>query len=887
MLRCPRWLAWASWWIVLVAVALPAAAQQLPSPHDAFGFAPGADYQLADYDQMIGYYRTLAAATERVEMLEIGRSALGRPMYLLIVSSEDNMRELERWRSISERLARARVGGDEARRLAGEGRAVVWIDGGLDDQEYATGQLMPELIFRVAAEETDEMRKIRRNVVALLMPHMNPDASENDVTWYREHRGTPFETTRPPRLGQPYVGTDNNRDWFMITQPETWAASRVFYHEWYPQIVYNHHQTGPSYTRVFIPPYADPVNPDIHPGVVAGVNMVGAAMASRYAAKRMPGYVSRAIYSMWWNGGMRLAPYYHNMIGILTETSHRSPTPYRYDTSAWPEVVPMRRGEAPRTDGTSIFYPYPWFSAESHFRDAIDYMAEASVATLNLAANYREELLYNFYRMGRDAIEAGEQGRPYAYVVSAEQWDPGEARELLTVLRRGGVEIHRATRGFRADGRAYPAGSFLVAAAQAFRPHLMNLLEPQRYPERRRYPGGPPETPYDLAGWTLPMQMGVTVDRIEEPFTASTEELGQVVETPPGAVRGRAGYGYVVSRRSNASARVVNRLLAEGERVHWAAAGFAEGDHRFAAGAFVIERGSATDERVRVAARKLGVDVTGLARQPTVPLHAIARPRVGLYASWVPVDDMGWTLWLLEQYGFPVDTLHDADVRGGELSRYDAIVLPDQSPDEMRRGHAPGTMPPEFVGGLGAGGVAALERFVRDGGTLVAFDDASDFVIDGLGLPLRNAVASVPSEEFFIPGSLVRVTVETGHPLAAGMQPQTAASFQRSRAFEIVRLSKAMEGGQVATPDPPAPPVEVVVRYATDDLLMSGWAMGEQTHLADRPAMVRVPYGEGQVVLFAFRPQFRGQPRGTYKLIFNALYAATGDGTVTQRVSTR
>ncbi len=863
---------------LLVLAALGAghvSAQQLPRPEDAFGFRPGADYQLADYDQMVAYYRRLDAATDRVRMLEVGRTAEGRPMYLVIVSSEDNMRALERWQSTSARLARARIGDDEARRLAAEGRAVVWIDGGLDDQEYATGQLMPELIHRVAAEETDEMRKIRHNVVALMMPHMNPDASAKDVAWYREQRGTPFETTRKPRLGQPYVGTDNNRDWFMITQPETWAASRIFYHEWYPQIVYNHHQTGPSYTRIFIPPYADPVNPDIHPGVTAGVNLVGAAMASRYAAKRMPGYVSRAIYSMWWNGGMRLAPYYHNMIGILTETSHRSPTPYRYDTARWPETIPMRRGEAPRTDGTSIFHPYPWIGAESRFRDAIDYMAEASVATLNLAANYRGELLYNMYRMGRDAIESGEAGRPFAYVMPAEQWDAGEARELLDVLRRGGVEVHRATRAFRADGQEYAAGSYVLYAAQPFRPHLMNLLEPQRYPERRQYPGGPPETPYDLAGWTLPMQMGVAVVRVDATFTAPTEAVADFVAAPAGEMRGRADFGYVLSPRLNASVRAVNRLLAEGERVHRASAPVQAGQRRFDAGAFVIEKGDRTEERVRIVARELGVDAAGLAGRPSVELRALQLPRVGLYASWMAEDDMGWTLWLLETYGFVVDTLRNRDIREGDLSRYHAIILPDQTPEELLAGHPPGTMPEAYVGGVGAAGVAALDRFVRAGGTLIAFDDAADFAIAQLGLPIRNAVADIPPERFFIPGSLVRLEVDVAHPLARGMERETAASYQRSRAFEIVRLSKAMEGGRVETPDPPAAPVHVVARYGRERVLMSGWAMGEDTYLAGRPAMVRVAHGQGAAVLFAFRPQFRGQPRGTYKLIFNALFAAT------------
>jgi hypothetical protein len=486
----------------------PPLSAQVPSPEEVFGWPPGADYQVADYEQMQSYFRQLADASDRVQLVEIGRSAMGRPMILLFISTEENLRQLERWRSTSERLARARIDENEARSLATEGKAVVWIDGGMDDQEFAAAQMTPELAHRLATSEAEEIRFIRENVITLLMPVLNPDAIANDAAWYREVRGTPFETTRPPRMGQPWAGTDNNRDWFMNNQPETRAASKILYHEWYPQILYNQHQTGPSYTRIFIPPFADPVNPDIHPGVTTGVNMVGAAMAARFAALGMPGYISRSVYSMWWNGGMRLTPYFHNQIGVLTETSHRTPTPRTYELSDFPEVIAVRRGLPARTDSTSISYPDPWFDTESHIRDAFDYMQEASIATLDLAARYRERFLFNIYRMGRDAIETGQRGGPFAYIIPPEQWDPSEALNLVNVFRYSGVEVHRATRPFQAGGAEYPAGSYIVYASQAFRPHLVNLMEPQRYPEREQYPGGPPETPYDLAGWTLPMQMG-------------------------------------------------------------------------------------------------------------------------------------------------------------------------------------------------------------------------------------------------------------------------------------------------------------------------------------------------------------------------------------------
>lgn len=848
----------------LLLAAMPASGQ-VPAPRDVFGFDVGEDRRPADYDQMMEYFRRLDAASDRVQLREIGRSARGRPLLLLFISSEQNLRRLEQWRNTSEQLSRARIDEPAARRLAREGRAIVWVDGGMDDQEFATAQMTPELAYLLVTDEGDEMRKIRDNVVVLLNPVLNPDGVDNDVSWYRENVGSPYETTRPPRLGQPWVGTDNNRDWYMANQPETRAISRVLYREWYPQIVYNHHQTSPPWARIAIPPYSDPVNPDIHPGVTTGVNMVGTAMANRFAMKRMPGAVARVIYDMWWNGGMRLTPYYHNQIGILTETAHRTPTPRTYDLSEFPETIDVRKGEIPRTDSTSIFYPYPWAGTESRIRDAVDYMLEATWATLNLAANYREELLFNIWRMGRDAIEKGTTEPPFAYVVPADQWDASEARNLVNTLRYSGVEVQRATSPFRADGHEYAAGDYVLYAAQAFRPHLENLMEPQRYPNRTRYPGGPPEPPYDLSGWTLPMQMGVRVDRIDRAFDAQVEPIDDLAPVVAGSVSGNASWGWALAPRQNAAAIAVNRLLGAGETV----------SRRTEDGTFLIERGAGTLARIEAAAAELGLDFTGIASPPTAGVEAIALPRVGLYKPWHSrMDDQGWTLWMLEQQGFPVDTLHDEDIRDGDLSRYDAVVFADIDADFILRGNPPGTMPDAYVGGLGSVGGAALHRFVEAGGTVIGFDKSTGFLIDQLGIPVRNVVEGMPDSEFFIPGSILRMDVDTSRSLAHGMPAEAGAYFSRSRAFETIRLARADEGGREDIPRAPDPPVEVVTRYARDDILMSGWALGEE-RLAGRPAMVRARVGEGDVVLFGFRPQHRGQARGTYKLIFNTLYEST------------
>lgn len=859
--------------LLAVLVALPAIAQaqdQVPKPSDVFGFEVGADYKLATYDQMLEYYDRLAEASDRVELITIGQSSMGRPMKLFFISSEENIANLDRYREISEKMARARISEQEARKLADEGKAVVWIDGGMHATELAHGQMTSELAWRIATEETPEMQKIRDRVITMIMPVMNPDGVKIVGDWYRKQLGTPFETTGPPWLYQKYVGHDNNRDWFMNNMPETYQVNEVLYHRWYPQIVYNQHQTAPSWARIFLPPFSDPVNPNIHPGVTTGVNEVGSAMSRYFALEDMPGAVSDNTYTMFWNGGGRTTPYYHNMIGILTETAHATPTPRFYDPDSMPEYI----GRGIPADGTDIFYPDPWKGGESHFRDAVDYMITGSLAVLDHAADRKTNYLYNIYRMGRDAINKGKSGNPWAYIIPQEQWDGGEAINLVNILYRGGIEISQANDEFEAGGKEYPAGTYVIETAQAFRPFLLDMMEPQNYPTLLEYPGGPPDPPYDLAGWTLPMQMGVTADRIEKSFDYSGNAVTGLVDPEAGELDGRSNYGWALSHKPNASAKATNRLLAQGHTVYWTKSA-TEGRNGLEAASIIIERGDGTEEAVRQLAEETGLDFTGLRDRPDTELYRLSRPKVGLYKSWQANMDEGWTRWLLQNYEFDVDTLHNKQVQEGDLSQYDAIIIPDQRPDGIMNGHEPGTMPEKYTGGVGLKGALALQEFVKGGGTLLAFDSASDFVIQQFGLPVRNAVSGLSNHSFFIPGSLIRASVSNDHPMAYGMQPEAAASFSHSRAFSVIKIDREGEGGKEDIKKAPEPPIDVPVRYAEDDLLMSGWAMGEKRYLGGKPAMMNIGYGEGNIVLYGFRPQFRGQPRGTYKLIFNPLFMST------------
>ena len=624
--------------LLLLSVTFSQLFAQVPTPESIFGFQVGADYKLADYDQMLDYYNQLDATSSRVQKIEIGKSVLGKPLLLLFISSEANLANLEKYRQINESIARAKIDETLALQYTKEGKAIIWIDAGLHANERACAQMISELAWRVATEESDEMQKIRDEVIFLCMPVMNPDGLDIIVDWYRQHLGTPYETTNPAWLYHHYVGHDNNRDWFMNNIPESYHVNEVLYNEWYPQIVYNQHQTGPSWTRIFVPPFADPVNPNIHPGITTATNVVGTAMTNRFAMENMPGVVSQVQYSMWWNGGMRTVPYFHNMIGILTETSHRSPTPIEYPPSNRPKQVGERRGGI-QTDAMRVFYPYPWKGGTSHFRDAVDYMITGSMAVLDYAADRKEDLLINMYKMGRDAIEGKMLNNYFAYIIPQDQWDDSEARNLVNILRQGGIEVHQATASFQAGGQTYPSGTFIIYTAQAFRPYLRDMMEEQHYPDKRAYPEGPPIPPYDLAGWTLPYQMGVEVNRIEAAFEAPTTVIETRVPIPSNKVSSASSFS--LSCQSNAAYGAVNYLLAKGaavSRVTSTSNGINAGD-------FLV---SGPTEVLQSTVNQWGVNLIPRPTNERLSGSPLKQPKIGLYKSWVANMDEGWTMLTLD-----------------------------------------------------------------------------------------------------------------------------------------------------------------------------------------------------------------------------------------------
>lgn len=838
------------------AGATTSAQRVVPTPEAVIGIPVCADNQLASFEQALGYLQQLSAASPRVRLIELGKTAEGRPHVLAIISSEANLKNLDRYRTISARLARAQDASAEvARALAAEGRAVVWADFGMYSSAIGPAQVAPELAWRLATDDSSRIRQIRDNVIFLMMPNLNPDGTAKVVGWYREHGAKGFEPTQPPEL----ISLENNRDWYMFNLPETRNAGRVLYEEWFPQIVQNHSQAGQFPARIFIPPFADPTNPNIPPLVMRGINIVGSAMARRFEQEGKQGVLSRVRYDTWWNGGVRSAPYFHNMVGILTETQHPSPFAVTYDASQFPEA--FVDGTPTRTP--SVNYPNPFTGGEWTLRKSCDYMTSATLAILDVAAERREEWLFDIYRMGRDAIAAGAGEE---YLVPVEQWDAGAAVQMVNALRHGGIEVERATAPFTAGGQTYAAGTYRVRGQQAFLPYIRDVLNPQEYTHRT--------APYDIAGWTLPLQMGVRVDKLTGATITGSFEKVTTALVPP-RILPRAAGAYAIDGRANEAFRVVNQAISARHEVYRMVDGLTVAGDTWPSGTFVVPAREGTHAWASEAA-KAGVPIAALSTAPTGAVLHVRSPRVGLYRAWTTRGnpDEGWTRWLLERYGFSVTSVRDADLQAGDLkAKYDVLVLPSATLPAMLHGNAPGTVPPPYAGGMGVVGAAALYQFVIAGGTLVALDQAAALPVSLFGLPIRNVLDGVRATDFLIPGSLLRLEVDPAHPLGFGMPAAAAAFFARSPAFAVGRDRTDFED-DIAR-DPPVPAgVQIVARYPSKPALLSGWMLGER-RLAGQSAIVEAPLGAGRVILLGFRTQHRGQSNATFKLLFNSLYRAT------------
>lgn len=903
------------------------------SPKEQFGFNLGDDYHLANYTQLVEYWKKLDQQSERMKLVEIGQTAEGRTMWMAIITAPENHENLDRYKEISRRLALADdLNEDQAHALAGEGKAVVWIDGGLHATEVLGAQQLMELVYQMVSRDDPETLRILRDVI-LLAVCVNPDGLELVANWYmRESDPAKRSTSGIPRLYQKYIGHDNNRDFYMVTQPETEAITRVFYQEWFPQIVYNHHQSGPAGTVLFAPPFRDPFNYYLDPLVPLGIELAGAAMHNRFAVEGKPGATMRsgASYSMWWNGGLRTTTQFHNMIGLLTE-SIGNPTPM--------EIPLILDRQLPKGDLAFPIAPQKW-----HFRQSIEYSITANRAVLDTASKHRSDFLFNIYRMGKNSLERGSQdhwtmrpklmaevqaavakdkaqqtegqtsdqpasgdastvgassrrsGRglpmkyyemlrvpakrdPRGYIIPSDQPDFLTATKFVNALIKNGISVHQAANSFEAAGKSYPAGSYVIKTAQSFRPHILDMFEPQDHPDDIPYPGGPPTPPYDNAGYTLAYQMGVVFDRILDGFEGPFEKIMGLARPPAGKVTAAAGAtGFLLSHQLNDAFIAINRLLAAGEEIYWLKESFSTEDKAYAPGAIFIPAKPSTLPELHKLAQQVGVSFEATASRPAGEAFKLRPLRIGLWDRYGGSMPSGWVRWLLEQFEFPFSVIYPAALDAGDLtSKFDVLIfvvgaIPMQDSRAARENQTPDLerTPAELrerVGSLTvAKTVPQLVRFLEAGGTVISIGSSTSMGYHA-GLPIANALMErrsdgrerpLPREKFYIPGSILQVRVDNTNPLAYGIGERLDVFFDNSPVFQL-------------KPEATFKGVRPVAWFDSDSPLRSGWALG-QNYLQDRVAVIDATAGKGKLFLFGPEITFRAQPHGSFKFLFNGIY---------------
>ncbi len=879
------------------------------SPKEHFGFTIGDDYQLANFSQTADYFKKLSLQSDRVKLIGIGKTEEGRIQPMLIVSSPENLRNLDQYKEISQKLARAEdLSDSEARELADKGKAIVWIDGGLHATETLGIHQLIETLWNLVSRKDAETMRILENTI-ILMTHANPDGHELVSDWYmREKTPEKRSLQHLPRLYEKYAGHDNNRDFFMMNLKETQNMSRQLFVEWLPQIMYNHHQRGPEGSVVAGAPYRDPFNYVFDPILMTSLDALGAAMNSRLNVENKPGYTQKygSVFSTWYNGGLRTTTYFHNIIGLLTETIG-GPTPSEIS------LVPQRL--IPNGGTTFPVTPQKW-----HFRQSIDYSVSLNYAVLNYAVRYRDELLFNIYRMGKNSIERGSKDtwglspnkveainqaylkdQPGAkivnqqilpkkyfdtvmnnpanrdargYIIPANQPDFQTAVKFVNALIRSSILVNKATDDFTVAGKNYPKGSFIVKTNQAFRPHVLDMFEPQDHPNDFKYEGGPPIAPYDAAGWTLAYMMHVQFERLQDDFSGPFERIpyGEIQNPEPGTLA--SAKAYLINAESNNAFKAVNEVLKAGEKVYRINSGSDLGD-------FFIPGNTKTRSLLNIVKSDAGLEIRENSKTPK-NLTRLTELRIGLWDSYGGSMSSGWVRLLMEQFSFKSTLVYAKDIDAGNLNeKYDLIIfVPGAIPALSGRsgrgsspnsGPDPETIPEEFRGQLGRisaeKSIPELKKFIEQGGKIVTIGSSTNLAYH-LNLPLRNAMVemglnglerSLPAEKYYIPGSVLSANTDNTIPAAWGMPVMSDIYFDNSPVFKISTEAIASKK------------IKPILWFSNPAPLRSGWAWG-QSYLRDGVTALEAQVGKGK--LFAFGPEitFRAQTHGTFKLLFNQLY---------------
>jgi hypothetical protein len=873
--------------LLIVLIAASAGAVELRSPEAYLGFPIGADRKLADYEEVRGYLEELAAGSSWIELETIGETTLGRPFVMAVISTPDNLSNLAHYKNISRKLADPRGLTDgEAEQLVKEGKTFVLITCNLHSTEIASSQAAIQLAYDIAAGKNKTLRDALEETVLFLIPSLNPDGLQMVVDWYEKWVGTEYEGCSMPWLYHHYAGHDNNRDWFMVNLAETRAVFDVYFETVIPHVILDMHQMWSTGARLFLPQFYPPANVNVDPILYREIGLLGYFMQLECEEQDLSGVISDAYFTAYWEGTSMMTPWWHNQVGLLSEAaSCRVATPVYIDN------VELQGGSKgfPRYEHR-INFPNPWPGGWWRLRDIVDYELAIAEGLIDCCARHNERFLRNFHAMGARAVARGASEPPYAFVIPARQDDPVTAARMIEALMLGSVEVHEAASDFMAGNRLYRAGSYVIRLDQPYRAYVKDLLEVQEYPDIRASEKEDFVRPYDVTGWTLPMQMGVTCEEIEEPFEAELRLLEDFPYPEPALPAGETGiWGLALDPRINASYTAAFSLLGKGftllrmdEEIVIGRADEGRGDTlptgegsvdngiTLPPGAIFLPIQKNLLAEARELSKRLHVAFHPIPSEPGSGTRRLRPAKIALFKPWRASMDEGWTRYLFDTHQVPYENVTNAQVKEGDIGDFDVLLLANISPDIIKEGERTGEyarfsrpLPPDYQGGIGDEGVENLKKFVADGGTLICFGRSCDLAIEALELPVRNVLEKVGADDFYAPGSILEVSFRKGHPVTYGMGTEGYIFFTNSPAF-----ATSIPFGKYDR--------AVLAAYDQKNPLASGLLIGPE-RLHRRAALVEATYDRGKVILFGFRPQNRCQTAGTYKLIFNALLESAGE----------
>jgi Zinc carboxypeptidase len=864
--------------LALMSTLVATAAGTLQTPEQFLGFKVGADNKLIRWDKIVDYMKLAAASSDRVRFRELGKTSDNNPFIALEISSPDTLKNLDRYKAMERKLYFQGGAPTEAERdnIFRQGKLVLLITCSIHATEIGASQMSVELVHHLATSDAPDVKKILDNVIFVLVPSLNPDGQIMVTDWFNKNVGTEYANSPIPYLYHPYVGHDNNRDMYMFTQKESQHTANLLWHDWFPSVWLDEHQMGSNAARIFVMPATDPINVNVHPLIYRWNGILGQSQAAALEAAGKEGIIYNSTYTNFWEGAMAWSGWWHNQIGLLTEVASANVAAPIDQTRAVPGRPSTGSGQAsdggggrganrfaggplpaPTDTNSRTEYPRPWMGGHWTLHDIVDYEMIATMALLETAADRRETIMRQIYEVNRQTIEDGKKSNPSAILIPVEhQQDPREAAHLVEKLNLGGVEIDKAEAPFEADGKKYGAGTFVIPMTQVFARYAKDMLEKQTYPEVRRSPQSAPEPPYDVTAWSLGMLLGVDTVFVKTALPAMKMARVEGLPKMAGEVTGtgtRFGFDY----KGADSAIAINRLLKDGAHLsfdgpsHVAVSGIA----RTKLEPIAKEFGLTVKASEQVRSTKS--EVRDLA------FHA---PRVAMYQPWTGGNmDEGWTRWVLEQYEFNLTSIHNADIRAGKLrQKFDTIIIADQDPRAIVEGFDAAAIRPEYRGGIGEAGVEHLKQFVAEGGTLVTMGNACDLAIERMPIPVRNLKKGLSRDQHFAPGAILKLEVDTQHPIGYGVAADTYGFYINSPFFQLTEGFNSQR-------------TSVVARYPNTSVIASGWLKGEEL-MAGRAAVVAIDMNPGRVVLFGLRPQHRAQTHATFPLLFNALYlSAAGD----------